>query len=515
MSNPNGSDNNGIGDTNDFSSFADFGRADGLDADTMNLFGSFTNDTIQGGIGDLTTTNIDGNVISDAGLGSLTNDLSSFGVDLSALEMTGNGNSNDTSAVDLSSIQLMNIEETPLNAASSMQNVNAADMVARLLGPNSQSAQQQPAVINTLDQQALGLSMGNAATQVVESKPAGDNMVKSRSSSQSSDEMGDIPLAQLALMQPSAAPSMPISQNPSMPASAVQPVFSQTSAQQQHSGQSTANPSTVAAVDNMLSYARAQNTGSVQDQQISMPIQMHIQAQVPAAMQMQISAQQQQPPPPQQQQQQIVAPGMTLGLGEPLARAPVSSDIPAPAVANLKQPVATENGSTGVISTVLIHSPSLSSSQQQSLPPKLQFDLPRPSSTLEDASLKELEEIEMKLCSLLTTASHAIRMMSGPQDPSQGSEAPEMSESKLKPTIREFMHTAAEVQAGMKHQHRLLATQRIPIHASAGLHSDVAGFERDLVLWSDAAGLLADAIDTGLELSCSSGRSSNSNNSNK
>ncbi|KAJ1880382.1 hypothetical protein H4R99_000234 [Coemansia sp. RSA 1722] len=505
MSNPNGSDNNGIGDANDFSSFADFGRADGLDADTMNLFGSFTNDTIQGGIGDLTTTNIDGNVISDAGLGSLTNDLSSFGVDLSALEMTGNGNSNDTSAVDLSSIQLMNIEETPLNVASSMQNVNAADMVARLLGPNSQSAQQQPAAINTLDQQALGLSMGNPATQVVESKPAGGKMVKSRSSSQSSDEMGDIPLAQLALMQPSAAPSMPISQNPSMPASAVQPVFSQTSAQQQPTGQLTANPSTVAAVDNMLSYARAQNTGSVQGQQISMPIQM----------QMQMPAQQQPPPQQQQQQQQIVAPGMTLGRGEPLARAPVSSDIPAPAVANLQQPVATENGSTGVISTVLIHSPSLSSSQQQPLPPKLQFDLPRPSSTLEDDSLKELEDIEMKLCSLLTTASHAIRMMSGPQDPSQGSEAPEMSESKLKPTIREFMHTAAEVQAGMKHQHRLLATQRIPIHASAGLHSDVAGFERDLVLWSDAAGLLADAIDTGLELSCSSGRSSNSNNSNK
>ncbi|KAJ1880395.1 hypothetical protein LPJ57_002280 [Coemansia sp. RSA 486] len=514
MSNPNGSDNNGIGDANDFSSFADFGRADGLDADTMNLFGSFTNDTIQGGIGELTTTNMDGNVISDAGLGSLTNDLSSFGVDLSALEMTGNGNSNDTSAVDLSSIQLINIEETPLNVASSMQNVNAADMVARLLGPNSQSAQQQPAAINTLDQQALGLSMGNAATQVVESKPAGDNMVKSRSSSQSSDEMGDIPLAQLALMQPSAAPSMPISQNPSMPASAVQPVFSQTLAQQQPTGQLTANPSTVAAVDNMLSYARAQNTASVQGQQISMPIQMQMQAQVPAAMQMQMPAQQQPPPPQQQQQQQqIVAPGMALGLGEPLARAPVSSDIPAPAVANLQQPVATENGSTGVISTVLIHSPS--SSQQQPLPPNLRFDLPRPSSTLEDASLKELEEIEMKLCSLLTTASHAIRMMSGPQDPSQGSEAPEMSESKLKPTIREFMHTAAEVQAGMKHQHRLLATQRIPIHASAGLHSDVAGFERDLVLWSDAASLLADAIDTGLELSCSSGRSSNSNNSNK
>ncbi|KAJ1804150.1 hypothetical protein LPJ56_005678, partial [Coemansia sp. RSA 2599] len=490
MSNSNGPDNNGLGEATDFSSFADFGRTDGLDADTMNLFGSFTNDTIQGGIGDLGTGNADGNGANDTGLGSLTNDLTNFGVDLSALEMGGNSTSTDAAAVDLSSIQLMNIDETPLNATSSMQNVNAADMVARLLAPGSQGMQ-QPVAIGSLEQQALGLSIGGVATQTAaESKPA-NSMVKSRSSSQSSDDMGDIPLAQLALMQPSAQNA---SQNPQMPASAAQLLLSQAPTQQQqqqqpHASQISTGAPAAAAVDSVLPYARARAAGQTQG--------LQIQAQASAATQLPVQMTAQQPQLGDAGVQAIG--GMALGLSESLAPMPTAASDNA--VSALTGPphaaAAAENGSTGVTSTVLVQArPSPPSTSLQPPPPKLQFDLPRPASTLEDASLEELEEIEIKLCSLLTTASHAIRMMSGPRDPGQDLEALDLSESKLKPTIKEFMLSVAEVQAGMKHQHRMLATQRIPIHASAGLHSDVAGFERDLVLWSDAAALLADAIDT-------------------
>ncbi|KAJ1643494.1 hypothetical protein LPJ64_004743 [Coemansia asiatica] len=482
MSNSNRPDNNGSSDANDFSSFADFGRSDGLDADTINLFGSFTNDAIQGNIGDLgtnTTTSADPTRINDAALvgSSLTSDLSSFGVDLGALEMGGHATANESSTVDLSSIQLMNIEETPANAASSMHNASAADMVARLLGPGSQGTQ-QPVAIGSLEQQALGLSMGNGVGQTVESVNKNKNFgAKSRSSSQSSDDMGDIPLAQLALMQqPSDAPSMT--------PSAAQPPFSQQSN----------NPGNAAANDSLLSYARTQSTGQIQAQPV--------QTQAPIAMQMQM-----------QMAAQSVGDtsasaigGMALGLGESLMRAPVPSDVSAIAQVGLQQPAVAESGSTGVISTVLLQAdPSPSASFSQPVAPNLQFDLSRPTTTLEDASLEELEQIEVKLCSLLTTASHATRMMSGPRDleGQKESEALDLSESKLKPTIREFMLAVAEIQAGMRQQHRLLAMQRIPIHTSAGLHSDVAGFERDLVLWSDAASLLAEAIDTGLDLASS------------
>ncbi|KAJ2725976.1 hypothetical protein GGI07_000904 [Coemansia sp. Benny D115] len=247
----------GNGDINndELSSFTSFGNSrEGLDADTMNLFGSFTNDA--GATSDL------GAGIGDAGFGQmLTNDLSSFGVDLHSLEMSGSIAEN--SGVDLSSIQLMNLDEPPLGAGQMAG--DAASMMANLLGTQQPNGNQ-----NTEQPQGLGLP---AVT--------GDNG-KSRASSQSSDDMGDIP---------------------------------------------------------------------------------------------------------------------------------------------------------------------------------------------------------------------AIRILSG------GENEGIQEAAGLKPTVREFMHTVAEVQAGLHVQHRKLVAERIPMKSAAAFHSDVAGFERDLVIWSDVAGLLARAIDSGLKLS--------------
>ncbi|KAJ2372431.1 hypothetical protein IW150_004116, partial [Coemansia sp. RSA 2607] len=109
-------------------------------------------------------------------------------------------------------------------------------------------------------------------------------------------------------------------------------------------------------------------------------------------------------------------------------------------------------------------------------------------------ALEALDALDQKLCSLLTLASLAVRILSGSGDPAAG-------ESQLKPTVRRFMATVAEVQADLRVRHRELAVRRIPVSVAAGLHCDVAGGEQDLALWSSAARLLADAVETGLSIS--------------
>ncbi|KAJ2193341.1 hypothetical protein IW145_006479, partial [Coemansia sp. RSA 521] len=64
-----------------------------------------------------------------------------------------------------------------------------------------------------------------------------------------------------------------------------------------------------------------------------------------------------------------------------------------------------------------------------------------------------------------------------------------------------FMHTVAQVQADLRYQHKKLVARGIPVEIVAGYQSDVAGIERDLVLWSDAAHVLAEGLDTGLKVS--------------
>ncbi|KAJ1725325.1 hypothetical protein LPJ53_000457 [Coemansia erecta] len=455
--NSSGNNNSNGGFTEDdggLSSFTNFGGADGLDADTMNLFGSFTHDSIPGGLGDL----------GDGGFSSFTNDLSSFGVDLSSLELTtAAGASNaDPSTVDLSSIQLMNLDDAQAGttaaaaAAAAAANADAADMVARLLGASTSAsastgvgAGAQTAGLPAVDLGVLG--------QPSVALPAGK---KSRASSQSSDDMGDIPLAQLALMQPPGV-------------------------------------GTLAAPPNASAPAFSQPAGMLQNPQIPVSVAMPLS--------MPLSAQ-------QQQQQALVAhslgDGMSLGFdssssGGSSAQPSAGISVP-PAYMTAAQPAPAESGTTGVKSTVLAHKPSGGPA-----PAQLLLDLHHPACASNSDSLAALDALETQLCSLLHTASSAIRIMSGPRDSSAGADEEkeareeELGESQLKPTIRMFMRTVAEVQAALAVQHRELAARRIPVHAAAGLHSDVAGGERDLALWSDAARLLADAIDTGLKISSS------------
>ncbi|KAJ2253135.1 hypothetical protein GGH98_002761 [Coemansia sp. RSA 454] len=120
----------------------------------------------------------------------------------------------------------------------------------------------------------------------------------------------------------------------------------------------------------------------------------------------------------------------------------------------------------------------------------LHLELTRPNVDVEATPLDELEQIEDQLCSLLSIASRAIRMMTGTE-----------STTKLESTVSEFMHTVAQVQADLRYQHKKLVARGIPVEIVAGYQSDVAGIERDLVLWSDAAHVLAEGLDTGLKVS--------------
>ncbi|KAJ2892400.1 hypothetical protein GGI21_005622, partial [Coemansia aciculifera] len=172
-----GNNNNGDGTGDDsLPSFA------GLDADTMNIFNSFTNDTAAGG-----------------NMGAV-----GFGMDLiNPFDMAGDSSTNG--GVDLSSMQLINLNDVSLNTNNSVINQqqlpgtstnDAAQLMARLMGPTAAAAvnqqQQQPGLLAS----AAGPPPLPASSTNVQGKTAG-----ARAGSESSDDMGDIPLAQLALGQ--------------------------------------------------------------------------------------------------------------------------------------------------------------------------------------------------------------------------------------------------------------------------------------------------------------------------
>ncbi|KAJ1880724.1 hypothetical protein LPJ66_011444 [Kickxella alabastrina] len=161
--------------------------------------------------------------------------------------------------------------------------------------------------------------------------------------------------------------------------------------------------------------------------------------------------------------------------------------------------VVIESGSSGVHSTVQLNKPTPTSPPSE----HLQLQLPRPmhNPNTTDDPLTELDAIEEKLCSLLSTASAAIRIMGGGVNGSEESSGSGDDVVALKPTVKEFMVGVAEVQAGLRWQHAQLVRSRIPVRAQAAFQSDVAGVERDLVLWEDVARLLADAVDEGLAIS--------------
>ncbi|KAJ2720852.1 hypothetical protein H4S00_003115, partial [Coemansia sp. D1744] len=163
----------------DEDALASFTNFDGLDTDTANLFGSFTNDSVQTGT-------------DDSIFGQLSaTDLSGFNVDLTSLDMSHGDN------MDLSSIQLMNLDEVSMSGVNPVQAMadDTAQMMAQLLGPNVHTTMPAPLapVIVTGDQ-----TDSHATLQ-----PGGlDKVRKSRSSSVSSSDMGDIPLAQLTQLTP-------------------------------------------------------------------------------------------------------------------------------------------------------------------------------------------------------------------------------------------------------------------------------------------------------------------------
>ncbi|KAJ2815593.1 hypothetical protein IWW50_006777, partial [Coemansia erecta] len=55
--------------------------------------------------------------------------------------------------------------------------------------------------------------------------------------------------------------------------------------------------------------------------------------------------------------------------------------------------------------------------------------------------------------------------------------------------------------AELRLQHKRLVERGVPVQMVAAYQSDVAGVERDLVAWTDAADLLAKALDSGLRIS--------------
>ncbi|KAJ1997648.1 hypothetical protein H4R26_005756, partial [Coemansia thaxteri] len=202
--------------------FTGLGDTNGLSDDAMNIFGSFTNDAAADSLGGL----------GSSGFGDISaNALGGFGMDLGSFDMAGDSGS----GVDLSSMQLINLNDAPLNGGITNQSIgptdDAAQLMARLLGPGTQQIASQPTpaptsisetlginvnALNSLTQHSLGLSE-NANTAVPQPKPT-----DTRAGSVSSDEMGDIPLAQLALMPSGQPVSATSTAPPPEPASGVQ-----------------------------------------------------------------------------------------------------------------------------------------------------------------------------------------------------------------------------------------------------------------------------------------------------
>ncbi|KAJ2712624.1 hypothetical protein H4R19_002659 [Coemansia spiralis] len=370
------------GDEDALSAFTNLG-GNGTNGDAAALLGSFTNVSAAGGanvgsgggdiFGQLATGTLGG-----LGMGLNMN----MGMGINPLGLAGGiGNARaGASGVDLSSIRLMGLNDVhPGSGVAQPAGVaaNAAQIVGQLLGAPAAS---------------VGL---RGASQI---------------SSPSSDEMGDIPLAQLA----------------------------------------------------------------------------QIQARVPAA------------PMQAGQGYMGVPPALLLPAGQaPLlqlsAQLPVYGAAVTDAMAALARPA--ESGTTGVESTVLATRPSSPGGSAGGEQLGLVLNRPAGGATSEAEAppLAELERIEGQLCALLSMASRTIRMLTGARG-TAGADA------GIGATVEGFMRTVAAVQADMIRQHRLLAERGIPIQIPARFRSSTAGAERDLANWSDAAALLADALESGLAL---------------
>ncbi|KAJ2699572.1 hypothetical protein H4218_002570 [Coemansia sp. IMI 209128] len=470
--------NNPAGD-DALSSFAGLGGASGIGADTMNIFSSFTNDTGAAGNGNSTANGFAG--INAGAMGG-------FGMDLGSFDITGDS----TGGVDLTSMQLINLNDVPLGANSLMSQQlgsttddAAAQLMARLLGPNTQQ-------ITPAQQRGLGLSttsgQGLAAPASMQA-PAG-----LRSGSESSDDLGDIPLAQLALGQTVSGPGAQQNMTAML--------------QNQVAMQALAGMSTSAMPVQGFAIPGGQPAGAMLG--MPQPSQTAGSA-INAALgdSLLVGLMPSNAPPPMTQALPFLAQG-TMPPAAPhihgLERAAGVSQQPfMPILANPLDPapapldlLPAQPGMTGVHSSIL-PDPATPTTEDTTVNPNLELTLPRPSVDTNRNLLDELEKIEEQLCTLLGTASKAIRMMAGPSR--EGDDDMELGTAKIKPTVREFMHLVAEVQAAMKYQHRRLTEQGISTRAVAGFQSDVAGFERDLVAWSDAARLLSNAISSGLKLS--------------
>ncbi|KAJ2619941.1 hypothetical protein H4R22_005347, partial [Coemansia sp. RSA 1290] len=324
--------NTSKGDEDALASFTNFGT-DGVDADTANLFGSFTNDSMQ-------ANNVFGQLS--------VNDLSGFGMDLSTIDM-----GNADGGMDLSSIQLMNLDEIPGNGNQPMPS-DAAQMMARLLSSTVPSS--LPPATAQLGSQPAVASTSQPVPTVAE-QPT--QQIKSRSSSQSSSEMGDIPLAQLALLQQGPAQQMP--QGMSQPANGM-----------------PAGPPGIPLAASMYSNPPAQSFATPNILGMSQPA--NLQTLINPALGMVGH------PPLQQQimaqgqpivQQAISMPPQSMGMTRPEETLAAGPNMPAS--------TAVEAGTSGVESTVL---PKASLNAQ--LPEELSLKLTKPESNLEVTPLEEL-----------------------------------------------------------------------------------------------------------------------------
>ncbi|KAJ2333078.1 hypothetical protein GGI00_002500 [Coemansia sp. RSA 2681] len=513
-------------------SFAGLGGVGGLDADTMNIFNSFTNDTATG------------SSVGAAGFGGMsTGALSGFGMDLTSFDMAGD--SSNGGGVDLSSMQLINLNDVPLNSSNSLMNrqlgsstddaaATAAQLMARLLGPAAQQGDNQSGAatdgsLGMLSQRGLGLS-ASVAVPPLPPVPSANQQTKSagaRAGSESSDDMGDIPLAQLALGQGGSHQPLSAADAMAMPSMDAQQNVA-TLLQNQAAMQALANmgggsgsgipgqlphgfgmpgsqPSVVGAGGGMLGIAQPNHSGgAVLNAALGNSLLAGLMPNRPPMLQHQALPFLAHGGVAMPQPTQIHGLERIAGVAPPFM--PILASALEPVIPAPQGPLAAQSGMTGVHSTVLPDTRTYAANEPVNA--NLELTLLRPPVDTDKIPLDELEKIEDQLCTLLGTASNAIRMMTGPRHSSgslqDGDDGLDSGIAKIKPTIKEFMHLVADVQAGIKYQHRRLTDQGISTQAVAGFQSDVAGFERDLVAWSDAARILASALNSGLALSSSS-----------
>ncbi|KAJ2523232.1 hypothetical protein H4217_000231 [Coemansia sp. RSA 1939] len=577
---------------------------DGLvDTETMNLFGSFTNDAgatsgggggggVIGGLGELGNSlgNSSNNNAGGSRFGQFSaNDLSGFGVDLNSFDL-GNGIGDGMSAagMDLSSIQLMNLDDTSLaipgvgghggtvdgpggnggRLANSAD--DAAQMMARLLGgsqipgapsgsnsggsiqPNLVATSATPAVLNVSSNTTatttgaagaiasattvggIGIGGGGASELLLASSTDGGAVAtasgprgqKSRTSSQSSDDMGDIPLAQLTLMQSAQSAGVPVSGSGGGQFLPSAPSPGNPSLHHLHQAMSGIDAATLgvdmsaagggvggAGIPGVIPQTMlgapgagglfdltAQGNANIGSIAQGLHQQQLQQQQIPLHQPHQNTVLQQlgHPGGGDLQSQLQGPPGISGAGGMASTSTGPSFGASSNAAAT---PVIPERESHRVASTVYVAKPRDANTAPNQL---LKIELSRPQATdagAEETPLDRLEEIERQLCALLDTASKVIRIMTGPSGGEQLGFGMDVGGTKIKAMVKEFMQSVVRIHAAMQFEHKALVDRGIPMLATVGFQTDVAGFERDLVSWSDAASLLSSALSSAVDFS--------------